>query len=604
MRHYIHNELLVIITNYACTLKCKDCANFIYQIPPEINKQFVEPGQLKEDLDKLSTVLRTNRIQIQGGEATLHKELDKIIDIVKASGISENIQLVTNASQPLDNDLVAALKRNNANVRISNYEAKKQNIFQWESVLRFNSIDYSLYKYAGGDNLWYDLGRYKMSRNVNDADVRKIFASCPFKVCWTIYDGQLTKCSRSSSGYLSGHHGFFHEDFVDIRQGHPYALWDDLNRLLQNNFMESCRYCNGVSGKRIMPGIQFGHKDGCLSSVNNKIKAAFYYSLSFQLRVLEPIAGEFEETLMSNNMNEIEKWEPQVIFTADSAQIPALRKIFDADGPTLIGLRHGVANKYIPPEKEYALADYVCGSNWDKREFDESGVSPRSGFLITGNPWIDGVFRVPKRKLNKENPTILFAPTYNPEVSAAVFFKSDLVRLIREVYPQSTIIIKPHPAIIDNDHHYVTMHQMLFKELIANWEHNAQNDKNVVFIRDSKAPISDFYSETDILISDGSSLVFEFMALNRPILLYSSDKRIGIWKDMYDEKALANSRRNVGTEFRTKDEFIQALKNVFSLHHDIHRKYQAAYSAEIFENFTDGLSYKRVAEKIKQIKID
>ena len=279
----------------------------------------------------------------------------------------------------------------------------------------------------------------------------------------------------------------------------------------------------------------------------------------------------------------------------------AIKKICDINKTILVGLRHGISNKYIPPEKEYSIADYICGSNWDKHEFDASVVAPKKGFLITGNPWVDGVFRVPKKELNKKSPTILFAPTYNPEVSAAVFFKGNLVPLIREVYPRSKIIIKPHPAIIDNDHPYVITHQKIFQKLVADWEYSTNKFKGVRFIKNSKAVISDYFSEADILISDGSSLIFEFMALNRPILLYTSDKKIEIWNQIYDTNALANSKRNVGVEFRNKEEFLEALKDAFKLHEEIHSKYQLKYTQEILGEFMDGLSYKRVAESVKDI---
>jgi hypothetical protein len=260
MGNYIHNEVLVIITNLACTLKCRDCGNFIHKIPAKIKKQFIQPHQLKEDLDKLSRVLRTRNIQIQGGESTLHKELSHLIDIVSSSGISKNIQLVTNATQKLNETVIDSLIRNKTTVRISPYNARKQDVAHWESVLKFNSIEYLLYNYAGSDGLWYDLGQYKMDKNNDDTDVQKIFSSCPYKICWTLFDGQLTKCSRSSSSHLAGHHEFFNEDFVDVRHGHPDTLCEHLNNMLQNKYMESCRYCNGITGKRIIPGIQLDNK--------------------------------------------------------------------------------------------------------------------------------------------------------------------------------------------------------------------------------------------------------------------------------------------------------------------------------------------------------
>jgi CDP-glycerol glycerophosphotransferase (TagB/SpsB family)/tetratricopeptide (TPR) repeat protein len=359
----------------------------------------------------------------------------------------------------------------------------------------------------------------------------------------------------------------------------------------------------GPAAESANPIVQGG--DAVIPASNppgaSALKAGFYYSLPFQLRVLDPIAHEFDRFIITDKFRELDEESPDVIFTADAAQMPELRRICDKHGTVLVGLRHGVANKYIPVEPEYRLADYVCGSEWDERDFHAGGVAPLKGFILTGNPWIDGVFRVPQRALCKENPTILFAPTYNPEVSAAVFMKRDLVPLIRSVYPESKIIIKPHPAILDNDHPYVAQHRALFQELLEGWEQDSLGDDKVVFVRDSKAPISDFYSETDILISDGSSLIFEFMALNRPILLYTSGQKISIWQNIYDPHAVSNSKRGVGTEFRTKEEFVETLRNAFTLHETVQSGFQQRYSEEMFGTWRDGRSYKRAAEEVKKI---
>ena len=87
------------------------------------------------------------------------------------------------------------------------------------------------------------------------------------------------------------------------------------------------------------------------------------------------------------------------------------------------------------------------------------------------------------------DPTILFAPTYNPEISAAALFEGRLVPWIRRVFPESRILIKPHPAILDNHHPDVQTHQALFKRWVRDWRDQAGRDKKVTLIEDSRTAI-------------------------------------------------------------------------------------------------------------------
>lgn len=325
-------------------------------------------------------------------------------------------------------------------------------------------------------------------------------------------------------------------------------------------------------------------------------RVACLANLQFQLRVLEPIASAFDHSLISYDVSEVEAWCPDVIVVADSTLLPKVRDYCDARNVMLIGLRHGVVNKYTFPANEYSCADYICGSEWDKTDFESKGVFPRRSFLITGNPWVDGVFRIPRRTLNTTSPTILFAPTYNPETSAAAFFHHRLLDLIRAVYPDSWVIIKPHPGILEYDNPLVVRHKHVFQDWICYWRKIAQ-EPGVVFIDDPRVSIARLYDRADILISDGSSVIFEFMALNRPILLYNSRQPIANCKN--DFSAPGYAWRDVGCEFSTEDDFLASLSNVFRAHQDKYGAKQREYTRRLYGQFQDGRSVERVVEAIR-----
>ncbi|MGG1974221.1 CDP-glycerol glycerophosphotransferase family protein [Pseudomonas aeruginosa] len=250
------------------------------------------------------------------------------------------------------------------------------------------------------------------------------------------------------------------------------------------------------------------------------LRVACYGNMPFHYRSLRPLAECFEDSLLSLDIDEVMAWKPDVIAVADGWSVEFWRDYCDAHNVLLVGMRHGSVTRYGFAEGTYRYADYLCGSAWDIDDTLASSVMPRNGFLLTGNAWCDEVFRLPARTPAENAPTILFAPTYNPEISAAVHLGERVVALIRKVYPASRIIIKPHPAIVQHEHAFVS-DKDLFRDLMKLWREQSRTDPLVTLVDDPEASIAASFAEADILLADRSSLIFEFMTLDRPILLFS-----------------------------------------------------------------------------------
>ncbi|GLK89448.1 glycosyltransferase [Pseudomonas turukhanskensis] len=327
------------------------------------------------------------------------------------------------------------------------------------------------------------------------------------------------------------------------------------------------------------------------------VRVACYGSMPFHFRSLRPLAECFQDSLLSLSIDEVMAWKPQVIAVADGWSVEFWRDYCDAHNVLLIGMRHGSVTRYGFAEPQYACADYLCGSVWDIDDTLASHVMPRSGFLLTGNSWVDQVFRLPARAANPPQPTILFAPTYNPELSAAVHFGERVVALIRQVYPQSKIIIKPHPAIVSHEHAFVT-DKDLFRGLMTTWREQAKADPLVSLVDDPEASIADSFAEADILLADRSSLLFEFMTLDRPILLFSSEARVAHWE--YNPEAPGNAWRDIGLEFSSDDELLALLRDPFTQHAQQCSAAQKQRSQQLYGRHQDGQSVQRVAAAIAQ----
>ncbi len=333
-------------------------------------------------------------------------------------------------------------------------------------------------------------------------------------------------------------------------------------------------------------------------------RVAAFATLPFQLRGLAPIAHQFDSWLQTNAIDALEAFGPDIVLANDAGAFATLRQYCDRHFAWLVGLRHGIANKYVGPDPEFALTDYACGSEWDVADFERHGVRPIRGMLVTGNPWVDDVFRVTPRAANQRRPSILFAPTWNPETSAATFFDQDLVPAIRAVYPDSRIVIKPHPLMVSSDHRTIREDPRcaaLFARWIDSYRLAAATDPRVSLVDDPAVSVAALYSDADILVSDGSSLVFEFALFERPILLYSSAQQAHHWSSSWDPAAPSNAMRDVGDQFRVPEEFQAALGAAFERHTQHHKARQRAYSLELHGRYRDGRSAERVATALREL---
>jgi len=328
------------------------------------------------------------------------------------------------------------------------------------------------------------------------------------------------------------------------------------------------------------------------------LRVACYGSMPFHFRSLRPLAECFEDSLLSLSIEEIMAWRPQVIAVADGWSVEFWRDYCDAHQVLLIGMRHGSVTRYGFAESQYNHADYLCGSVWDIEDTLLSNVHPRFGFLLTGNAWVDQVFRLPLRAASETEPTILFAPTYNPEISAAVYFGKRVVSLIRSIYPRARIIIKPHPAIVQYEHSFV-VDKALFHDLMRIWRAQAEEDPLLKLVDDPEASIAESFAEADILVADRSSLLFEYMVLDRPILLYSSDARVEHWD--FNPQAPGNAWRDIGMEFSDDASFLKLLRNATQNHRKYCREAQELRIRQLYGTFRDGYSVHRVAAAIAQV---
>jgi tetratricopeptide (TPR) repeat protein len=227
------------------------------------------------------------------------------------------------------------------------------------------------------------------------------------------------------------------------------------------------------------------------------------------------------------------EFQPDVTFTADFSYhyLEGLGKI--------INIGHGTISKgWFFSKNRISLrencADVICVPGEVHKEFLAENV--KIPIEVTGMPKLDALFSSEKTQaeillelgLNPENKTVLIAPTFNQELSLIPYLGFDIDKYIPSYL---NVIIK--------------LHGVAPEEWRRNYQNIANSKSNVAYVENSD--ISDCFIAADLMVSDVSSVIFEFAALEKPILLFDSpDQKL---YQNHDENSIEYIYRNVGKTF-------------------------------------------------------
>ena len=157
---------------------------------------------------------------------------------------------------------------------------------------------------------------------------------------------------------------------------------------------------------------------------------------------------------------------------------------------------------------------------------------------------------------------LLYAPTFTPYLTSAEFLKEEIISLANN--EEYLILFKFH-ALMD-------------PELIEAYRKIASEHDNVIY--EEEKNISKFLILADLMISDTSSVVYEFLLLNKPVITYQNIAENKYWEDIVDPTLLAKS---IETTFN-EDNYKSQREFIISNYHP----------------YTDGNSSERVITAIEQ----
>ncbi len=276
------------------------------------------------------------------------------------------------------------------------------------------------------------------------------------------------------------------------------------------------------------------------------MKLLFYISKSYSYSIIEPLINYLENKPEHNfafylfywTVNNFpDKWLNHRIFEIPEQAIDYKPDFVLAPGnfvdfriPGLkVQLFHGLGVEKPSHFKIRPYFDIYCTSGpYVTQHYQRLSEKHHNTFLVKETGWskIDYILNFPTENLKEklELPTdkkiILYAPTFSPKMESSY----DLLPII--------------PDIIKKDEFWlIKFHELMEKRVVRIFKNYLT--KNIAII--DKAEITPYLHAADLMISDTSSVLYEFMILNKPVITFKTISRFDKGINIEDPEDLRKS---------------------------------------------------------------
>lgn len=204
--------------------------------------------------------------------------------------------------------------------------------------------------------------------------------------------------------------------------------------------------------------------------------------------------------------------------------------------------------------------------------------------IETGWPKLD-VFANVKTSFNKEKEhllksksakqILLYAPTFSPKLTSGPYLLKQLEKLANN-NKDYLILIKFHP--------------LMDKLWIEKYKELASNTHNIIFQTENN--IVKFLLIADLLISDTSSVIYEFLLLNKPVVSFNNISKEIYWENSNNFNKLEHLvKKNLN-----EDPYFKSRKYIAKQYHPYNDGLSAA---RMVDNSIDYIKKNGVPEKRK-----
>jgi hypothetical protein len=280
------------------------------------------------------------------------------------------------------------------------------------------------------------------------------------------------------------------------------------------------------------------------------------------------IADKFpfkNECKFTSDIQEIHDFSSDIIYVPGNEVPHYLRGV-------KVQIFHGLAGEkkgHFRIRKYFDL--YLTQGPYFTNRFNDLAAKYKDFDVIeTGWPKLDQLFNEREKYntekedlLNKHNAKrlVLYAPTFSPSLTSAVQLKDEFFKLVND---ENLLLIK--------------FHDLMDKNIIEDYKQACENFKNVEIVNDNN--IIKYLILADIMISDTSSVVYEFLLLDKPVITLNSSSKNIKWKDIHSATDLLPA-------------FNSAIEN-----DDM--KAERQWIIDNYHPYTDGLSSKRMIDVLEQ----
>lgn len=191
-----------------------------------------------------------------------------------------------------------------------------------------------------------------------------------------------------------------------------------------------------------------------------------------------------------------------------------------------------------------------------------------------------------KANLLKEHGTdtiVLYAPTFSPSLTSA----AHLIEEFKQLASNKKYLI------------LVKFHDLMAEELIDAYKKLAKEFTNIIF--EEERNIIKFLLMADIMISDTSSVVYEFLLLNKPVITFKSSSTNIQWDDSKEYKNLASKI----TTNLNEDAFKEQRQQVVAEYHPYNDGNSAKRMVEVVVDYIakNGVPQNRKLSFLRRLKI-
>jgi len=269
----------------------------------------------------------------------------------------------------------------------------------------------------------------------------------------------------------------------------------------------------------------------------------------------------------TNKISDLERFNADAIFVPGNAVPHYLRGL-------KVQIFHGLAGEKKGHFRIRHYFDlYLTQGPYFTNKFNDLKLKYRNFDVTeTGWPKLD-IYGTDKNKFNhykaellkKHNATkvILYAPTFSPKLTSAPFLIEEIKKLAS--HPDFVILLKFHP--------------LMAEEWIKTYKAIATQFTNILFQEEKN--IIKYLLVSDLLISDTSSVIYEFLLLNKPIITFRNISKNIQWDNALEYKKLSD----LVFKNLTKDPF----------------KKQRIHVKEQYHPYSDGKSAIRMINAVKDI---